>query len=46
MATKHHVFVSFHHGGNQDDVEEFREAFSETLEVFTDDSLERAADST
>lgn len=46
MATKHRVFVSYHHKGNQLAVADFRTKFSETLEVFTDSSIERAADST
>ena len=43
--AKRRVFVAYHHNGDQKAVEEFRRHFSEDLEVFTDSSLERAADS-
>jgi hypothetical protein len=42
---KRNVFISYHHGREQTVVDEFVEAFSEDYEVFTDSSLERAADS-
>lgn len=43
--AKRRVFVSYHHRGNQKAVDEFREHFANELEVFTDSSLERAANS-
>lgn len=46
MATKHRVFVSYHHRGDQGSVDRFRREYSETAEVFTDSSITRAANST
>ncbi len=46
MATKRKVFVAYHHGGDQRAVDKFVKDFSEDLQVFTDHSVERAADST
>lgn len=43
--AKRKVFTSFHHHGDQRAVDDFIEEFSEQLEVFTDSSVERAADS-
>ncbi len=43
--AKRRVFISYHHHGDQKAVDEFREHFANDLEVFTDSSLERAADS-
>ncbi len=46
MAIKRQVFVAYHHRGDQRAVDKFVKDFSEDLEVFTDHSVERAADST
>lgn len=43
--AKRKVFISYHHDGEQSVVDEFRKTFSEDYEVFTDNSLERAANS-
>lgn len=43
--AKRKVFTSFHHHGDQKVVDDFIEEFSEELEVFTDSSIQRAADS-
>ena len=43
--AKRKVFISYHHKGEQKVVDDFIEEFSENYEVFTDQSLERAADS-
>jgi len=43
--AKRKVFISFHHKNEQKVVDEFVEKFSEDYEVFTDGSLEDAADS-
>ena len=39
------VFVSYHHGGDQAYFETFVKTFSDTYDVFSDKSLERAYDS-
>ena len=39
------IFVSYHHGGDQAYYEAFVKTFSDTYEVFSDTSLERAYDS-
>ncbi|HEY2954164.1 MAG TPA: TIR domain-containing protein [Candidatus Eisenbacteria bacterium] len=39
------MFISYHHKGDQQVVDEFIEKFSEDYEVFTDSSLSDAADS-
>ena len=43
--AKRKVFISYHHKGEQDVVDDFIQTFSEDYDVFTDKSLERAADS-
>ena len=43
--AKRKVFVSYHHKGEQGVVDDFIQEFSEDYEVFTDKSLDRAADS-
>ena len=43
--AKRKVFISYHHKGEQKAVDDFVEQFSEEYEVFTDESLDRAADS-
>jgi len=43
--AKRKVFISYHHKGEQTVVEDFIETFSEDYDVFTDQSLDRAADS-
>lgn len=43
--SKRRVFISYHHAREQAVVDEFIETFSEDYEVFTDSSLERAAES-
>jgi Thoeris protein ThsB, TIR-like domain len=43
--VKRKVFISFHHAGEQEVVEEFNKTFSKDYEVFTDSSLSDAADS-
>lgn len=43
--AKRKVFTSFHHSGDQKVVDNFIKQFSNELEVFTDSSLERAANS-
>lgn len=43
--AKRRVFISFHHKGDQKVVDEFSKIFSDYYEIFTDKSLERAADS-
>lgn len=43
--AKRKVFISYHHKGEQKVVDDFVEEFSEDYEVFTDKSLDRAADS-
>ncbi len=43
--AKRRVFISYHHQGEQRVVDGFVETFSDDYEVFTDNSLERAADS-
>lgn len=42
---KRRVFISYHHGGEQSVVDEFARQFADGYEVFTDKSLERAANS-
>ncbi len=42
---KRKVFLSYHHQAEQRVVDKFIETFSEDYEVFTDQSLDRAADS-
>ena len=43
--AKRKVFLSYHHKGEQGVVDAFIRKFSEDYDVFTDQSLERAADS-
>lgn len=43
--AKRQVFISYHHHGAQNAVDNFRTQFSDNLEVFTDSSIEREADS-
>ncbi len=43
--AKRKVFISYHHKVEQDVVNDFIKTFIEVYEVFTDQSLERAADS-
>ncbi|MDV2503809.1 MAG: TIR domain-containing protein [bacterium] len=43
--AKRRVFISFYHRDEQQDVDNFVEKFSEDYEVFTDKSIDRAADS-
>ena len=43
--AKRKVFISYHHKGEQEIVEDFIEEFSEEYDVFTDASLSDAADS-
>lgn len=43
--AKRKVFISYHHKGEQGAVDDFVEEFSEEYDVFTDESLDRAADS-
>lgn len=43
--AKRKVFISYHHKGEQAVVDAFSKTFGEDYEVFTDKSLERAADS-
>ncbi len=42
---KRKVFISYHHKGEQAVVDKFIATFSDDYDVFTDQSLERAADS-
>ena len=44
--AKRKVFISYHHDGEQSVVDDFRKEFSEDYDVFTDNSIDRAADST
>jgi hypothetical protein len=44
-ATKHRIFVSHHHGGDQAYYNAFSNAFHNTYEVIYDNSLERQIDS-
>ncbi len=44
--AKRRVFISFHHANEQRVVNDFIKTYSDDYEVFTDGSLERAADST
>src|SRR4051812_38342049 len=43
--AKRRVFISYHHAHEQDVADNFADNFSEDYEVFTDMSVERAADS-
>lgn len=43
--AKRRVFISYHHANEQSAVDAFVKQFSEDLDVFTDRSVERAADS-
>ncbi|GMR21080.1 MAG: TIR domain-containing protein [Gammaproteobacteria bacterium] len=43
--AKRKVFISYHHKGEQKVVDDFIKEFSDDYDVFTDESLERAADS-
>lgn len=43
--AKRRVFISYHHANEQSVVDEFSKKFSEDYEVFTDKSVDRAADS-
>jgi hypothetical protein len=43
--AKRKVFISYHHKGEQSVVDSFVKTFSDGYEVFTDNSLERAAES-
>lgn len=42
---KRKIFVSYHHGGDQSHYDAFSTTFSDTYDVITDNSLERAIDS-
>lgn len=44
-AVKRKVFVSYHHGGDQAYYNAFSQAFHDTYDVITDNSLEREIDS-
>jgi hypothetical protein len=44
-AGKRKVFMSYHHGGDQAYYDAFSQAFHDTYEVITDNSLERQIDS-
>jgi hypothetical protein len=44
-TVKRKVFVSYHHGGDQAYYNAFSQAFHDTYEVITDNSLSRAIDS-
>ena len=44
-AVKRKVFVSYHHGGDQAYYNAFSQAFHDTYDVITDNSLERQVDS-
>lgn len=44
--AKRKVFISYHHANEQQVVSDFSDTFSEDYEVFTDNSVERAANST
>ncbi|HEV7252129.1 MAG TPA: TIR domain-containing protein [Mesorhizobium sp.] len=44
-AVKRKVFVSYHHGGDQAYYDAFSQAFHDTYDVITDNSLEREIDS-
>ncbi len=44
-TVKRKVFVSYHHGGDQSFYDAFSTAFSDTYDVISDNSLERAIDS-
>lgn len=46
QKIKRKVFVSYHHGGDQDYYNKFSNAFGEDYEAVTDNSLDRAIDST
>jgi hypothetical protein len=43
--AKRRVFISYHHANEQPVVDQFSKKFSEDYEVFTDQSVDRAADS-
>ena len=43
--TKRKVFVSYHHDNDQRFYNEFSRSFSDTYDVITDNSLDRAVDS-
>ncbi len=43
--AKRKVFVSYHHKGEQGVVDDFIKKYSHDYEVFTDHSIDRAADS-
>lgn len=43
--AKRRVFISYHHANEQSVVDEFSKTFSEDYEVFTDKSVDRAAES-
>lgn len=43
--VKHKVFVSYHHGGDQEYYDAFSRTFSDNYEVIYDNSLERQVDS-
>jgi len=43
--AKRRVFISYHHKGEQSVVDNFIRTFSEEYEIFTDQSIDRAADS-
>lgn len=43
--VKRKVFISYHHDGEQSVVDQFSKRFSGDYEVFTDNSIERAANS-
>lgn len=44
-SVKRKVFVSYHHGGDQAYYNAFSQAFHDTYDVITDNSLERVVDS-
>lgn len=44
--AKRRVFISYHHGNEQSIVDRFAREFADLYDVFTDQSLERAANST
>lgn len=44
-AVKPRVFVSYHHGGDQNYYDAFSKTFCDTYDIITDNSLERKVDS-
>ena len=45
LQVKRKVFVSYHHGGDQGHYNAFSEAFHDTYDIISDNSLEREIDS-